>query len=64
MIHRKCTICGKDIVLVSSAAERARKFGGRPEEYLRLFTTHGKCEVAKRTAQTLELIKRNRDANS
>jgi hypothetical protein len=47
----KCSHCGKPIVLVPSASERARKFGGVPSDYTRLFTIHADCQ--------LELRKRN-----
>ena len=60
-----CTICGKPIILVPSAAERARKSGGKPSDYTKLFTAHGKCQVAKREQETRELIRRlNRDQRS
>jgi hypothetical protein len=54
----KCTICGKPIVLVPSAAERARKHGGKPSDYTKLFTTHANCLIAKRNRETTDLIKR------
>lgn len=54
----KCTICGKPILLFPSAAERARKYGGKPSDYIKLFTEHGACVVAKREAETLELMRR------
>ena len=53
-----CTICGKPIVLIPSAAERARKFGGVPSDYTKLFTAHGECQVAKREAETVALMRR------
>ena len=53
-----CTICGKPVVLVPSAAERARKFGGAAADYTRLFTTHAECELAKRAADTSALVAR------
>lgn len=53
-----CTICGKPIMLRPSAIERARKYGGKPSDYAKLFTTHGTCQVEKRNADTLALIKR------
>jgi hypothetical protein len=51
-----CTICHKPIILVPSAAERARRYGGKPSDYSRLFTTHAECTLAKREADTLALI--------
>jgi hypothetical protein len=29
----KCSLCGKPIVLKPSAAKRAKKYGGKPEDY-------------------------------
>jgi hypothetical protein len=54
---RLCTICGKPIVLVPSAAERARKFGGKPSDYTNLFTTHSQCALRQREEGTLDLIR-------
>jgi hypothetical protein len=53
-----CTICGKPIELVPSAAERARKYGGTPADYTKLFTTHNACAIEKREAETLALMRR------
>lgn len=43
-----CTICGKPVVLVPSASERAKKFGGKPSDYTKLFTAHAACQLEKR----------------
>ena len=43
--HRNCTVCNKPIVLVPSAAERAKKYGQTPAYYLNLFTTHSECQT-------------------
>jgi hypothetical protein len=58
--HRKCTICGKPIILAPSAAERSRRDpqDRPPSYYLDLFTEHVTCAVAKRGRETLELIER------
>lgn len=53
-----CKICGKRIRLVPSAEERARKFGGKPADYTRLFDTHTECALTKREADTRELMAR------
>lgn len=53
-----CTICGGKIVLVPSAAERARKCGGKASDYTKLFTEHAQCTIDKRERETLELIRR------
>ena len=58
--HRSCTICGKPIVLVPSAAERARRYGGEPKQYLDLFTTHSECQLQRNAAETSELMARLR----
>ena len=50
-----CRICNKAIVLVPSARERAARFGGTPEFYTRLFTTHGTCQVAERQRAAAQL---------
>ena len=55
-----CTICGKPIVLVPSAVERAAKYGGKPSDYTKLFTTHSECSIAKRERETVELMRRLR----
>lgn len=56
-----CTICGKRVVLVPSAKERAAKYGGKPSDYTRLFPRHSACEVAKREADTKALMQRKKD---
>lgn len=56
---RNCTICGRPIVLVPSAAERAARYGGKPSDYTALFTTHPDCAVEKREWETRELIARH-----
>lgn len=50
MAHRNCTICGKPIILIPSAKERAAKdVTGKSAEYYRnLFTEHSECTLAKR----------------
>lgn len=53
-----CTICGKKIVLVPSAQERARKFGGEPSDYAKMFTTHSDCAVKKRSQDSTDLMRR------
>ena len=41
--HRKCDVCGKEIVLSPSATERAQKYGGKPSDYLNLFRVCTDC---------------------
>jgi hypothetical protein len=53
-----CNHCGKPVVLVPSAAERARKFGSSPRDYERLFPVHADCALRERSLETLRLINR------
>lgn len=59
----KCRICNEEIVLLPSAAERARKFGGAPADYAKLFTVHTHCALAERKAGVTKLLQEKRDAN-
>jgi hypothetical protein len=52
-----CTICNKPIVLSPSAEERARKFGGSAADYRALFTSHADCFIAKRSAESVALMR-------
>jgi hypothetical protein len=54
-----CSICNKPIVLIPSAAERARKFGGKASDYTRRFTTHTDCFLIQNKATLSDLIKRH-----
>lgn len=51
-----CKYCGKPVILVPSASERARKFGGRPSDYTKLFEDHADCILEARRAAILKLI--------
>ena len=44
----KCTYCNKEIVLVPSAEERAKKCtsGHSASYYRKLFTAHSECQTA------------------
>lgn len=53
-----CTICSKPITLVPSAAERAKKYGGTPGDYTRLFAEHTECALAKREREAVALMRR------
>lgn len=57
----KCGICSLPVKLSPNAAERAKKFGGRPEDYTELFPNHSSCIVKERNRKTLELIRRNQN---
>lgn len=52
----KCTICHKEVTLVPSAAERAKRYGETPAYYTRLFPQHSVCTIAKRNADVRDLI--------
>jgi hypothetical protein len=58
--QRICTICQKEIVLRPSAAERARKYGGKPSDYIDIFTAHGDCLVEKSRLDTIELMNKQK----
>ena len=59
-----CTICGKPVILVPSAIERARKDGyegaaakERAKFYISLFTSHSDCFIQKRSQESVELMR-------
>lgn len=52
-----CTICKKPIVLQPSAEERARKSGGKPSDYTKLFTIHADCQLKARQEATSFLMR-------
>lgn len=54
----KCTICGKPVLLVPSAKERANKYGGKPSDYTKLFTEHSACTINKRNEDVLKLMRK------
>lgn len=56
-----CTICGKRIVLVPSAQERAQRYGGTAESYTKLFTTHSDCLIERRESETIALMRSIRE---
>ena len=58
----KCLHCGKEIILVPSAAERAKKYGGVPADYTRLFEYHTACTLELRAKGTTELMKRIKES--
>lgn len=59
-----CLHCHKPVVLVPSAAERARKFGGEPDDYTKSFQYHAACTLQLRAAGTSELIQQIRGNSS
>ena len=60
MAHRNCTICGKPIILIPSAEQRAAKdVTGKSAEYYRnLFTEHSTCTLFKRAEETMDLVRK------
>lgn len=56
-----CRICGKPVVLVPSAKERAKKYGGTPAFYTSLFPDHAACVVTKRSQESIDLMRRIRN---
>ena len=54
----KCSICHKEIKLIPSAEERADKYGGKPTDYTKLFTTHADCFIKQRELDTKNLIQK------
>ena len=53
-----CTICHKPVILNPSATERANKYGGSPQDYIKLFPTHSDCAIAKRNADVAETMRK------
>lgn len=59
----KCKHCHKEIILVPSAAERARKAGGRAEDYTAIFEYHSECTLELRRKSTEVLMRYHRELN-
>lgn len=53
----KCTICQQPIVLIPSAQERAKKFGGSAKDYEGLFTQHPECAIHQGNQGATALVK-------
>lgn len=60
-MSKDCTICGEPIRLIPSAKERARKFGGEPSDYTRLFTQHADCTVRVRSESAVANMAKARE---
>jgi hypothetical protein len=52
----KCEICKKEVVLVPSASERAKKNGESPGYYTRLFPVHTQCQQERNKQRVSALI--------
>lgn len=57
---KNCKLCGKPIVLVPSAAERAAKYGKTAKYYTDLFDEHTECFLQKREEDTLLSMRKAR----
>lgn len=55
---KNCKYCGEPIILVPSAQERAKKYGGSPNDYTNMFDYHSNCTLKMRKEATSELINR------
>lgn len=55
-----CKYCGKPVVLVPSAAARARKHGGTAAYYTSLFPNHSECVVQNNREQSLVAMRKAR----
>ena len=55
-----CIHCKAPIVLSPSAQERAKKYGGTPESYQKLFTEHPECALKRRQEDTIALLRKQR----
>jgi hypothetical protein len=51
-----CLHCNKPVILIPSAAERAKKFGGKPSDYTNLFRSHTDCAIKYRDSGDSYLI--------
>ena len=52
----KCKICAEPIILRPSAKERARRYGGKPSDYEKLFQTHSSCQVRRNSENLKKLL--------
>jgi hypothetical protein len=59
-----CVHCNKPIELVPSAAERARKWGGKASDYTNIFIEHTECLMRKNSEEVSELMREIRDEHT
>lgn len=57
----KCIYCNEVIILHPSAEERAKKYGGKPSDYTKLFRYHAECHIKQRELGTQSLVQRMRN---
>jgi hypothetical protein len=57
----KCKHCKLPIVLEPSAEARAKKSGGVPSDYTKLFEYHADCTLKLREAGVVELMRRTKE---
>lgn len=53
-----CTSCGKPVVLIPSASERAKKSDQTPAYYTALFPKHAECVIRERDEAVRKLMRR------
>jgi hypothetical protein len=56
-----CSFCDKPVVLVPSAAERAKHLGKSASYYTALFPNHADCLIKHRNKLLLGLIERDKN---
>jgi hypothetical protein len=56
-----CSFCGKPVVLVPSAAERAKHLGKSASYYTALFPNHTDCLIRHRNKLFSESIERDKN---
>jgi hypothetical protein len=57
----KCRSCGEEVILMPSAAVRARHYGHTPEFYTSLFPKHAACILRERTESITRLLEQRRE---
>jgi hypothetical protein len=55
-----CKLCGKPVKLIPSAKERAKKYGGKPADYTKLFEAHTECTLKERQEGADRLLKESK----
>jgi len=56
-----CLHCHRPVVLSPTATERARRFGGSPQDYTNMFQYHSACTLELRARGVSDLMKRIRE---
>lgn len=58
--YNLCKYCLKPIELIPSATVRAKRFGGKPEDYRNMFDSHASCFVWNRSREDRDLMRKKR----